>query len=262
MKFVTNSLNHPANAAVLDALTTVMARYRLLTASLGLCTARALILDLRDNGGGEPAMVMYMASYLFDRRTHLNDLWTRRTGATEEFWTRDSVPGARFGGTKPVDVLTSSRTFSGGEEFTYDLQQLQRATIVGETTGGGAHPMDQDVFSAACRNTPMKLAKLRGLQRNAVVVLRDTYTRADQPPIERMRQQHEPVMRVHAACDWRQCSAARRDVVLPDTTHAALVLPFVPPRADRLVAILIAGLSIRPPKNGPTEACTTWSIPA
>lgn len=102
---------------------------------------RALILDLRDNGGGEPAMVSYIASYLFDRRTHLNDLWTRRTGTTEDFWTRDSVPGLRFGGAKPVFVLTSSRTFSGGEEFTYDLQQLQRATIVGETTGGGAHPM-------------------------------------------------------------------------------------------------------------------------
>ncbi len=102
---------------------------------------RALIIDLRDNGGGEPAMVSYIASYLFDRRTHLNDLWTRRTGTTEEFWTRDSVPGLRFGGVKPAYVLTSSRTFSGGEEFTYDLQQLQRATIVGETTGGGAHPM-------------------------------------------------------------------------------------------------------------------------
>ena len=91
MRFVTNSLNHPANAALLDALTTVVARYRLLTASLGLFTAHALILDLRDNGGKEPATVTYMASYLFDRRTHLNDLWTRRTGATEEFWTRDTT---------------------------------------------------------------------------------------------------------------------------------------------------------------------------
>lgn len=106
-----------------------------------LADTRALILDLRDNGGGDPAMVSYVASYLFDRRTHLNDLWTRRTGTTEEFWTRDSVAGRRFGGTKPVYLLTSSRTFSGGEEFTYDLQQLKRAIVVGETTGGGAHPM-------------------------------------------------------------------------------------------------------------------------
>ena len=50
--------------------------------------SRALIIDLRDNGGGSPAMVSYIASYLFGSRTHLNDIWTRRTGATEEFWTR------------------------------------------------------------------------------------------------------------------------------------------------------------------------------
>jgi hypothetical protein len=102
--------------------------------------SRALIIDLRDNGGGSPAMVSYIASYLFGSRTHLNDIWTRRTGATEEFWTRD-VPGRKFGGEKPVYVLTSAHTFSGGEEFTYDLKAQKRATIVGETTGGGAHPV-------------------------------------------------------------------------------------------------------------------------
>jgi C-terminal processing protease CtpA/Prc len=106
-----------------------------------VAASRALIIDLRDNGGGSPAMVDYIASYLFSQRTHLNDLWTRRTNKTEEFWTRDTLPGRRFGGEKPVYVLTSSRTFSGGEEFTYDLKSIKRATIVGETTGGGAHPV-------------------------------------------------------------------------------------------------------------------------
>ena len=102
---------------------------------------RALIIDMRDNGGGSPGMVAFVSSYLFDRRTHLNDLWTRRTGETKEFWTSDSVSGRRFGGTKPIYVLTSARTFSGAEEFTYNLKNLKRATIVGETTGGGAHPV-------------------------------------------------------------------------------------------------------------------------
>lgn len=101
---------------------------------------RALILDLRDNGGGRPDMVVLVASYLFEHRTHLNDRWTRRTGATEEFWTLDSVSGRPFGGAKPVYVLTSAHTFSAAEEFAYDLQALGRATVVGETTGGGAHP--------------------------------------------------------------------------------------------------------------------------
>jgi hypothetical protein len=106
-----------------------------------LAGTRALIIDMRENGGGSPGMVAFVSSYLFDRRTHLNDLWTRRTGKTEEFWTRDSVPGRRFGGERPIYVLTSARTFSGAEEFTYNLKNLKRATIIGETTGGGAHPV-------------------------------------------------------------------------------------------------------------------------
>jgi hypothetical protein len=100
----------------------------------------ALIVDLRENGGGSPDMVAYVTSYLFSKRTHLNDLWTRRTNETREHWTRD-VPGMRFGDAKPVYVLTAKRTFSGAEEFSYNLKNLKRAVIVGETTGGGAHPV-------------------------------------------------------------------------------------------------------------------------
>jgi retinol-binding protein 3 len=87
-----------------------------------------------------PAMVAYVSSYLFTTRTHLNDLWTRRTNRTEEFWTHD-VPGKKLRDGTPVYLLTSARTFSGAEEFAYDLKSLKRATIVGETTGGGAHPV-------------------------------------------------------------------------------------------------------------------------
>ena len=105
-----------------------------------LANAQALIVDLRDNGGGAPAMVAYLSSYLFTKKTHLNSLWTRRTNVTDDYWTRD-VPGKRFGDEKPVFVLTSRRTFSGAEEFSYNLKNLKRATIVGETTGGGAHPV-------------------------------------------------------------------------------------------------------------------------
>jgi C-terminal processing protease CtpA/Prc len=106
-----------------------------------LADVDALIIDLRDNGGGDPDMVRYVASYVFSRRTHINDIWTRRGNRTEEFWTLAEVPGKRLKDETPVYVLTSSRTFSGGEEFTYDLKMQHRATIVGETTGGGAHPV-------------------------------------------------------------------------------------------------------------------------
>ncbi|MFZ0590456.1 MAG: S41 family peptidase [Bryobacteraceae bacterium] len=98
----------------------------------------ALIFDLRENQGGDPHMVAFMASYLFDRRTHLNDIYTQRDKSTEEFWTAEDVAGPKFA-KKPVYVLISATTFSGAEEFTYDLKNLKRAVIVGATTGGGAH---------------------------------------------------------------------------------------------------------------------------
>lgn len=100
----------------------------------------ALIIDLRNNGGGDPHTVAFMSSYLFDKPTHLNNMYWRHNKRTDEFWTSKDIPGERFGGTKKVYVLTSKDTFSGAEEFSYNLKQLRRATIIGETTGGGAHP--------------------------------------------------------------------------------------------------------------------------
>lgn len=100
----------------------------------------ALIIDLRSNGGGSPEMVALVCSYLFGAEpVHLNDLYWREGNRTDEFWTRKEVAGKRYLN-KDVYVLTSKRTFSGAEEFAYNLKNLKRATIVGETTGGGAHP--------------------------------------------------------------------------------------------------------------------------
>jgi hypothetical protein len=99
----------------------------------------ALILDLRRNGGGEPDSVAYLLSYFFaegDSR-HLNDIYSRTDNTTRQYWTNPSVT-ERYG--KPIYVLTSKRTFSGGEEAAYDLQTQKRATLVGEVTGGGANP--------------------------------------------------------------------------------------------------------------------------
>ena len=103
-----------------------------------LANTDAIIFDLRGNGGGDPKMIAFISSYLFAERTHLNDLWTRKGNITDQYWTDPYVPGKRLEGS-PAFVLTSKDTFSGGEEFTYNLKTLKRATIVGETTGGGAH---------------------------------------------------------------------------------------------------------------------------
>lgn len=100
----------------------------------------AMIFDLRGNGGGDPKMVALISTYLFSEPTHLNDLYNRKEDTSTQYWTLPYVPGKRLTG-KPVFVLISKRTFSGAEEFTYNLKNLKRATIIGEPTGGGAHPV-------------------------------------------------------------------------------------------------------------------------
>lgn len=110
-----------------------------------LAGADAIIFDLRQNNGGEPSMIQLITSYLFDEPVHLNDFYIRRTNETQQFWTQASVQGPRMPKV-PVYVLTSSGTFSGAEEFSYNLKNLKRGTIIGEVTGGGAHPVDLREF--------------------------------------------------------------------------------------------------------------------
>ncbi|MFS8477982.1 MAG: S41 family peptidase [Micromonosporaceae bacterium] len=105
-----------------------------------LAHADALIIDLRRTFGGDPDMVALVCGYLFDEPTHLISMHHRDGGRVRQSWSPPYVPGPRFGGRKPVYVLTSAQTFSGGEELAYDLQHLGRATVVGERTRGGAHP--------------------------------------------------------------------------------------------------------------------------
>lgn len=104
-----------------------------------LANADAIIFDMRKNGGGSPEMIRFICSHLFDERTHLNSLYWREGDRTEEFWTHTDLADPRMSDV-PVFVLTSSYTFSGAEEFSYNLKTRERATLVGETTGGGANP--------------------------------------------------------------------------------------------------------------------------
>lgn len=102
--------------------------------------AKAIIFDLRENGGGSPEMIQLLSSYLFEGEPiHLNSFYWRETNSETETWTYSDVKGKRFPNTK-VFILTSKDTFSAAEEFTYNLKHLKRATIIGEVTGGGAHP--------------------------------------------------------------------------------------------------------------------------
>ena len=104
--------------------------------------SEALILDLRRNGGGSPDSVALWMSHFFPKGDprHLNDIYTRRTGKTQQFWTQPSA-SPRYD--KPVYVLTAPRTFSAGEDCAYAFQTQKRATLIGQTTGGGANPVDR-----------------------------------------------------------------------------------------------------------------------
>jgi hypothetical protein len=104
----------------------------------------ALIFDLRQNHGGYPSMVQLITSYLVDAEPrHINTFYYRPTDSIQQFWTLPHVPGRRRPAI-PVYVLTSAATGSGAEEFAYNLKAMERATLVGETTVGAAHPVTKE----------------------------------------------------------------------------------------------------------------------
>ena len=105
-----------------------------------LAQSRALVIDLRRNGGGDGSLGLLIAGYLLDGAQPMSGTYDRPTDKHTPSATPVWVPGRRFGPDKPVYVLISKETFSAAEAFAYDLQALKRVTVVGEPSGGGAHP--------------------------------------------------------------------------------------------------------------------------
>jgi len=107
-----------------------------------LAQSDALIIDLRNNGGGDGAMGKLLAGYLLDGAREMSSTYDRPTDTLTRAVSAEWVPGRRFGAEKPVYLLIGHRTFSAAEAFAYDLQALKRAIVVGEPSGGGAHPFE------------------------------------------------------------------------------------------------------------------------
>lgn len=110
-----------------------------------IANSNAVIIDLRQNGGGSAAMIRFIAGYLFEEQKHLINWDSRAEKSTVQSYSADYVPGRRLND-QPVYILTSERTFSAAEEFSFDLRNLNRATIVGDTTGGGGHTVASKYF--------------------------------------------------------------------------------------------------------------------
>lgn len=103
-----------------------------------LANVDAIIVDVRNCRGGSAYVMPVFAGYFLPRATSLFDLVFRGDKFTERFWTAAWLPGRRLAEV-PMYILTSGYTFSGAEGFAYRFQVLKRATVVGETTGGGAN---------------------------------------------------------------------------------------------------------------------------
>jgi len=114
----------------------------------------ALMIDLRLNGGGAANMVKYVCGYFFKDKTHINDVSERRANQIYQYWTEPSTHPDVFS-SMPLYILVDGYTVSAAEEFAYDLQCLHRAIIIGETTGGGAHPTQaNDISNGFIANIP------------------------------------------------------------------------------------------------------------
>ncbi|OOG68714.1 S41 family peptidase [Flavobacterium sp. A45] len=104
-----------------------------------LSNANAIIIDLRSNGGGVPSMMQLLSSYFLDETpVLLSDFYERKTNTKTQLYSFANVNGKRSTN-KPLYILTSKHTFSAAEAFTYTLKHLDKATVVGEVTKGGAN---------------------------------------------------------------------------------------------------------------------------
>ncbi len=108
--------------------------------------ADAVIYDLRYNNGGHLEMAQLLASQLFpgDKDQELFDYDYTLDGrhVARGQWVLPALPAKRLTG-KPAYILTGSTSFSAAEWFAFTMQKLGRATLVGERTAGGAHPVDR-----------------------------------------------------------------------------------------------------------------------
>lgn len=108
--------------------------------------SNALIIDLRNNGGGDDNMVQFLISYLLEGDVQFSTSYNRYTNSYYISQTLSYVPGKKLYDI-PLYILVSKTTFSGAEAFSYNLKVIKRATLIGENTRGGENPIEIQVLS-------------------------------------------------------------------------------------------------------------------
>ncbi|MBV8327341.1 S41 family peptidase [Chryseobacterium sp.] len=106
-----------------------------------IATTHSLIIDLRENGGGENGMLLLFCSYFLNQKTDLYTTYFRYNRKTVMNSTRSKVSGQKYLH-KKIYILTSKKTFSAGEGLAYFLQQYKLGEVIGEKTGGAANPVE------------------------------------------------------------------------------------------------------------------------
>jgi hypothetical protein len=218
----------------------------------------ALIIDLRDNTGGEPRMVAHLVTRLLpiDRVALLNTIWKRGDSVPRQYWTVDGLAGPRY--LKPVYLLMASHTVSAPEELAYDLRVLQRATVVGERSGGGANPGRIVAIGHGLGvfvSTERAVHPVTGTNWEGVGIAPDVAVSASEALATAHRLALEAVLRRRPI----RCTSANCAVCSAHRPHVRLDVELRPGRLERHVA---DGAVDRPTVEGPIEAPEAPEDPA
>jgi C-terminal processing protease CtpA/Prc len=199
----------------------------------------AVIVDLRWNPGGESSMVQFLCSYFFSEEPQLLDVFHfRENNRIEQLWTLPYVPGRRL---EHADlyILTSGLTFSAAEGMAYDLQALDRAVIVGETTMGGAHPVaeviieDKFLISLPCSYSKNPVTKSNfegtGVQPDVALDREGALTAAHRLALENLLSRKD-IEAEKPALNWALEGIASQSVKMSDKTKNAFAGTYGPNR--------------------------------
>lgn len=179
---------------------------------------RAIIIDMRYNGGGSPEMVLQIQNYFFDKKMTMNEIIYRNNDTLKRYTDPTKTD---FKLNMPVYILTSRRSFSAAEDFTFGLQYNKRAIIVGDTTGGGAHPTSSNsmgqgfvAFIPVARSPIEKDWEGKGIIPNVAVPSEQALTKAQMLIFNEMLSTTEDE-RIKSMCKWNINSLQSELVKMP-----------------------------------------------